>query len=1087
MWCNGTACKPDALEAAKRVIGLTFKLFGPEHPEHATSLIELGRVRWARGEYEEAQPLFGRALEIRERHLGMDDPAVAEVLYDLAEVLRLLFQREESKRLHERSLAIVEHHFDRNHRAVGKSLNGLANIVADMEDPERQTVSMYRLSVAVRECALGPDHPDLAISLHNLAFQLFWDGEYFEARPICERAVRIQELALRPNHPMLARSMMYLALIDTELGFIDEACRLYDRVIDINGSSLSFAHPRSAEALVLYGSLLTHTGQYARARLMFERSIESYEALFGATDPRLACPLGYVADLAADMGDYLAAGRLFERAVEIFESGPSAHPDCSDLYERKADFLARVGRSEEAMALYQQQLEEWEETEGSEAPEYGRVLGKLARLRHQNGDLSAASVLYQRALAIRVLSSGRLHPEVADVNFGLAGVSADSGDYEEAVDRCEAGLHVLETAFGSDHPLVARGLNDLAVYRFLGADTSVSLRTAIQAEATSRRHMTGVAKHLAEREALRYAAVKPPALDLALSIVAQGAAADDIEEVWDAVIRSRAVVLDEMATRQRAAFAADDPQVAKSYRALVSARQRLAHLIVAGPNERNPEAWKTLVDDARRENERLERLLSERSLAFRKELELPRAGLGDVLGALPSGASLVAYVQYRDLAHRGPTDFTGRTEPGVPSYMAFAADSTGSVVAVPLGLAAEVDDLVDDLRRMMQDALKNHGRGTRRAEASFRAAAGVLRARIWDPVTPHVLGSDVVLVVPDGQLNLVNFNAFPVGESDYLIESGFRIHYLSAERGVVAGGRPVSVERVLALGAPAFDDDRLFASLAGMSGPESLSDTVRLASKQVYRGQTSSCGAFRSIRFAPLPAAENEIDDIVELWRTAVLPRSNVGQVRPTNADGPRVLRLTGRAASESALTALAPGNNVLHLATHGFFVGGECSIVGRISDPGGGFLEEKENPLLLSGLALAGANHRDAAGPDEQDGILTAQEIASLDLSSVEWAVLSACDTGVGEVRAGEGVFGLRRAFQIAGARTLIMSLWPVEDEVTRAWMRALYTNRLVNEMSTIDSVHEASLALLTDRRKKDLSTHPCYWAGFIASGDWR
>ncbi len=144
-------------------------------------------------------------------------------------------------------------------------------------------------------------------------------------------------------------------------------------------------------------------------------------------------------------------------------------------------------------------------------------------------------------------------------------------------------------------------------------------------------------------------------------------------------------------------------------------------------------------------------------------------------------------------------------------------------------------------------------------------------------------------------------------------------------------------------------------------------------------------------------------------------------------------------------------------------------------------------NPLLLSGLALAGANNRMAAGPDEEDGILTAEEIASLDLSSVEWAVLSACDTGVGEVRAGEGVFGLRRAFQIAGARTLIMSLWPVDDEVTRAWMRELYTNRFVDGMSTIDSVHEASLALLNERREKGLSTHPFYWAGFIASGDWR
>jgi CHAT domain-containing protein len=145
------------------------------------------------------------------------------------------------------------------------------------------------------------------------------------------------------------------------------------------------------------------------------------------------------------------------------------------------------------------------------------------------------------------------------------------------------------------------------------------------------------------------------------------------------------------------------------------------------------------------------------------------------------------------------------------------------------------------------------------------------------------------------------------------------------------------------------------------------------------------------------------------------------------------------------------------------------------------------ESPLLLSGFALAGANHRDAARPDEEDGILTAEEIASLNLTNVQWAVLSGCDTGVGEVRVGEGVFGLRRAFQVAGARTLIMSLWPVEDDTTRRWMKALYSNRFAKGMSTIDAVHEANLEVLRHRREAGLSTHPAFWAGFIASGDWQ
>ena len=152
-----------------------------------------------------------------------------------------------------------------------------------------------------------------------------------------------------------------------------------------------------------------------------------------------------------------------------------------------------------------------------------------------------------------------------------------------------------------------------------------------------------------------------------------------------------------------------------------------------------------------------------------------------------------------------------------------------------------------------------------------------------------------------------------------------------------------------------------------------------------------------------------------------------------------------------------------------------------------GSSLGLSKTQLLLSGLALSGANRRSSDLTDGDDGILTAEEVAALDLAGVEWAVLSACDTGVGEIRAGEGVFGLRRAFQIAGARSVIMSLWSVEDQSTRSWMKALYEGRFERNRATADAVHEASLTVLRDRRSKGLRTHPFYWAAFVAAGDWR
>ncbi len=218
--------------------------------------------------------------------------------------------------------------------------------------------------------------------------------------------------------------------------------------------------------------------------------------------------------------------------------------------------------------------------------------------------------------------------------------------------------------------------------------------------------------------------------------------------------------------------------------------------------------------------------------------------------------------------------------------------------------------------------------------------------------------------------------------------------------------------------------------------------------------------------------------------------------IRRPRTDGSTVVHLTEAEASEAAFKAMAPGRQVVHIATHGFFLRGRCASASDSLRGIGGLVgasgesaspAASENPLLLSGFVLAGANQRDTARPDEEDGILTAEEIGAMDLGGVEWAVLSACDTGVGSVGAGEGVFGLRRAFQVAGVRTLIMSLWSVEDEAARQWMKVLYEGRLLRNRPTAEAVREASLDVLRRRREESESTHPFYWAGFVAAGDWR
>jgi CHAT domain-containing protein len=217
------------------------------------------------------------------------------------------------------------------------------------------------------------------------------------------------------------------------------------------------------------------------------------------------------------------------------------------------------------------------------------------------------------------------------------------------------------------------------------------------------------------------------------------------------------------------------------------------------------------------------------------------------------------------------------------------------------------------------------------------------------------------------------------------------------------------------------------------------------------RSAVLSCDEFKQVEFHPLPASALEVQDIAAQWQAANLPGT--------------AAELLGADATRDGFLREAVRGRVLHVATHAFLLSKSC---------GDG------NPLLHSGLVFAGANS------SREHSILTAQQIASMDLSGVNWAVLSACNTGAGELHDGEGVLGLQRAFRVAGARSVIMTLWPVDDDMSRRYMHELYAQRFGHRASTADSIWNASQKLLADRRAAGFSTHPWYWAGFVGSGSW-
>jgi len=624
-------------------------------------------------------------------------------------------------------------------------------------------------------------------------------------------------------------------------------------------------------------------------------------------------------------------------------------------------------------------------------------------------------------------------------------------------------------------------------------EVAAAAELTLRADRLRRAEQRLLIRHLPERQALHFAAARRTAREVLLGLVARVSELEPSQRtaIVDAVIRGRALVLDEMAARRRTAHATDTPGIAGLVEAVTEARQRLASLVTRGHGPRDLAKHLRELEQAGRAKEQAERALAEKSATFRAELAWHRAGIDEVLAALPAESALLGYVRY---SSERPPHERGRADLGPPpaSYLAFVLDRSGRPpVLVPLGPAQPIEAAVARWREEASRGPFVKGRTAAEADARYADAGRALREAIWDPLTPHLGESERLFVVPDAALHLVSLQSLPTAEDRYLVEDGPLLHYLAAERDLVrpSGARPDG--GLLAVGGPAFDATSPFASLTDRPADEpdrapSIEPVATVAGLMPFRGGTSRCEGFQNLRFRPLPAAAQEAEEVVALWT-----ENTTTPERPAPS-----LHLEGPAATESAVKRYAPGRRILHLATHGFFLGDGCRSA--IDDARGiGGLDPAttarkgsafgDNPLLHAGLAFAGANHRDAAGPEEDDGVLTAEEIAALDLTAVEWAVLSACDSGTGTVRAGEGVFGLRRAFQIAGVETVIMSLWSVKDEPTRQWMNSLYQARLELGMSTSEAVGKAYLDILEKRRRGRASTHPFYWAAFAAVGDWR
>ena len=356
----------------------------------------------------------------------------------------------------------------------GSSMEGRLVNVLGMAEVDlgflKEAETSFRRALEISEKALGPDHPDVATGLNNLAALYHAQGRYAEVESLCQRALGMREKALGPDHPDVAQSLNNLAgVYDTQGGRYAEAEPLHQRALGIWEKALGSDHPHVGTSLSNLARLYFAQGRYAEVEPLCQRVLGIREKAFGPDHPDVATSLSNLARLYYAQGRYAEAEPLCQRALGMREKalGPD-HPDVAASLNNLAALYRAQGRYAEAEPLYQRALAIREKALGPDHPDVATSLNNLAVLYRTQGRHAEAEPLYQRALAIREKALGPDHPDVAMSLNNLAELYRIQGRYAEAEPLYQRALAIREKALGPDHPDVATSLNNLAL-RFPGS------------------------------------------------------------------------------------------------------------------------------------------------------------------------------------------------------------------------------------------------------------------------------------------------------------------------------------------------------------------------------------------------------------------------------------------------------------------------------------------------------------------------------------------------------------------------------------------------------------------------------------------
>jgi CHAT domain-containing protein len=905
----------------------------------------------------------------------------------------------------------------------------------------------YLESKAVREKVLGKEHLDYAWSLNNLA-TLYMDMiKYEKAEPLLLEAKAIRENKLGKEHLDYAGSLNNLANLYSRMGEYLKAEPLYIEAIGIKERRLGKDNPNYASNISNLASLYFKMVDYEKAELRYMEAIAIQEKVLGKEHFEYANTLNYLGKVYYEMGNYEKARSLHEEARTIQEKMlGKEHMDYANTLNYLANLHYQMRDLEKAESFWEDCKVIRKKLLGQDHPHYALCLNNLAVLYFEKGNLEKAEPLFMEALALKEKLLGREHPEYASTLSNLAVLYFQMGNSSKAESLNFEAMDIFEKVLGREHPEYTISLMNLGkLYemqrRFKESDAL--LEEASRAEKTRLLQASGF---LSEKELASYAMTFQINRDnlsayLFIRNFSQAQAGLLLSLVYDNTLFYKGFLLTAV-SRMNSFFMASNKPLEVRHR-LIGYRRQLAN-----------EYSKPIA-----ERKQVKYLEHEANLA-EKELARTIAGYADALqqvkwqevqAALPDSSVALEFTHFR-------VNFPKNTD-SIMYAALLLRPGAEQPLFIPLFEEKELDHLLNSDKERKADYVNDLYAWADRGMVKLGSEKKSLYELIWEKIEAKgLVGINTIYYSPSGVLHRLNLGAIAVDEETILSDRYNMVALNSTRQLVIPAIVNAPANNALLVGGVNFEVDTLQSAL----------EETPLISSRSSIGSWSEAGT-RGGSWSSLTWTGKEVERISTTLTTS----------------GFTTTKYTGAQATEEAIKAIgldAASPRILHIATHGFFFPDPLSVIGHRSsvdmdnEP---VFKSSDNPMIRSGLILAGGNYAWQNGkpvsPDREDGILTAYEISQMNLSNTELVVLSACETGLGDIQGNEGVYGLQRAFKIAGAKYLIMSLWQVPDRETMEFMTTFYKNWLEEKLTIPDAFRK------TQREMRDRFFNPYSWAAFV------